>query len=154
MEGSNLQGRFRRRGHRERHYSTPRTKTCPWGPRSTAQRVRVWRLDFRRFRFAHVRKKPGMGSAASCVVGAGLVQAEGAVHRQPDIRGVLVLLAVVLPPANRAQAQRFGRLQRLISAAWAAKTSLHSFPQDEWTAIEVASLHEGGFQASRLLRLR
>ncbi len=114
------------------------------GPESVG--TPVAKLLLSKLWFTHVGKKAGMGRAASGVVGAGLVQAEGSVHRQPDIRGVLVLLAVVLPPANRAQAQRFGRLQRLISATWAAKTSLHSFPQDEWTAIGVAGLHEGRFR--------
>ena len=71
----------------------------------------------------NVRKKPGMGRAALSKMRSGLRQAESAVHRKPDIRGVFVLLPVVFPPANRAQRQRLGRLQRLISTAWAAKTT-------------------------------
>ena len=71
---------------------------------------------------ANVREKPGMGGAALSVVGAGFVQAEGAVDGEADIGGVFVLLAIVLPPADGAQRQRARRLQRLISATRAAKT--------------------------------
>jgi len=66
---------------------------------------------------------------------ASLGQAESAVHREPDIRGVFVFLPVILPPANRAKAQRLGRIQRLTSTAGTAKTSLHANPHDMWTGI-------------------
>jgi hypothetical protein len=60
------------------------------------------------------------------VVPAGFVEAESAVHGEPDIGGVYVFLAVVFPPADGAERQRASRLQCLAPAAWAAKTSLHS----------------------------
>jgi hypothetical protein len=66
-----------------------------------------------------------MGGAALSVVFAGFVQAEGAVDGQADIAGVVVFLAVVLPPANRAQAHGARRLQRLIAAARTAITGFH-----------------------------
>ena len=66
-----------------------------------------------------------MRRAAMGIVLAGLFQAEGAVHGQPHIRGVRVLLPIVLPPANGAQSQCIRRLQRLMAAAGAAKTSLN-----------------------------
>ena len=68
-----------------------------------------------------------MGCAAMSVVLAGFVEAQLAVHRQAHFGGVNVLLAVVLPPADRAQRQGAGRLQRLVSAARAAKTSFYGF---------------------------
>jgi len=68
-----------------------------------------------------------MGRAAMGVVGASLGQAEGTIHGQTDIRGIVVLLAVILPPADGAQGQRLGRIQRFISAAWTTKTGHHNF---------------------------
>jgi hypothetical protein len=68
-----------------------------------------------------------MCRAAMRVVVAGFVEAELAVHGQAHFGGVFVLLAVVFPPADRAQRQGAGRLQRLVSAAWAAKTSFYGF---------------------------
>jgi hypothetical protein len=73
----------------------------------------------------NVRKKPGMSSAAMGIVHTGFVQAEGAVDGQADFAGVFVLLAVVLPPADRAQTQSTSRLQRLIAATRAAKANFH-----------------------------
>jgi len=75
-----------------------------------------------------VGDETGVGCAAMCIVLAGIHQAEGAVHGQADIGRVFVILAIVLPPADRAQCKRVGRLQRLIPAARAAKTSLHQAP--------------------------
>jgi hypothetical protein len=86
-----------------------------------------------------------MGRAALGKVGAGLGQAEGSIHRQPDFRGVAVLLAIVLPPADGAQGQRLGRIQRLISAAWATKTGHQRFPQDDWTATTACGFTLGSF---------
>ena len=65
-----------------------------------------------------------MGSAAMGVVLAGLAQAELAVDGQADFGGIVVLLAVVFPPTDRAQTQRAGSIQRLISAAGTAKAGL------------------------------
>ena len=59
------------------------------------------------------------------IVGAGFAEAEGSIDGQADLRGVFVLLAVVLPPTNRAQSKRSRCFQRFISAARAAKTSFH-----------------------------
>jgi len=50
----------------------------------------------------NVREEPGVRCAAMRIVLAGFLQAEGAVHGQPHIRGVRVLLTIVFPPANRA----------------------------------------------------
>ena len=86
-------------------------------------------LLFSELGLADVRQKAGMGRAAMGVVGTSLVQAEGAVHRQANLGGVHVFLAVVLPPADRAKGQRAGRVQCLASAARAAIMSSHGFPQ-------------------------
>ena len=66
-----------------------------------------------------------MGGAALGVVGARLVEAELAVDRQPHIAGVVVLLAVVFPPANGAKGIGGRRLQSFISTAWTAITMFH-----------------------------
>ena len=76
---------------------------------------------------ANVREKPRMGRAALGKVRTGLIQAQLSIHREANFRGVLVFLAVVFPPAHRAQRQRTGRLQRLVSAAWTTKLILHGF---------------------------
>lgn len=66
-----------------------------------------------------------MGRAAMRIVIARFIQTEGAVHGQADIGRVGILLAVVFPPAHRAQPERVRRFQRLVSATGAAETSLH-----------------------------
>ena len=76
----------------------------------------------------NVRQEPRVGSAAMHKMIPRLAQAQLPIDRQPDFPGVLVFLPVVFPPAYRAKGQRAGRLQRSVSAAWAAKTSLHSVP--------------------------
>ena len=57
------------------------------------------------------------------IVGARLVQAQLAVHRQADVGGVLVFLAVILPPADGAQPQGAGRVEGFVSAAGATVRS-------------------------------
>ncbi|HMG84126.1 MAG TPA: hypothetical protein VK574_00195 [Terracidiphilus sp.] len=42
-----------------------------------------------------------MGSAALGVVHTGLVEAQLAVYGVPDVGGVGILLAIILPPAHR-----------------------------------------------------
>jgi hypothetical protein len=74
---------------------------------------------------ANVSKESRMGGAALGVVGTGFVQAEGAVDGEADIAGVFVFLAVVLPPADWAQAESARRLQRLIAAARTAIMDFH-----------------------------
>ena len=68
-----------------------------------------------------------MGGAASVKVLARFIQAQLAVDRQADFRGISVFLAVVFPPAHRAQRERAGRLQRPVPAARAAITSLRGY---------------------------
>jgi len=97
-----------------------------WARQSTAKGT----LLFSDLGLTDVRKEPGVGGAAMGVMLPGFAQAEGAVHGQADFTGVRVLLAVVLPPADRAQPQGAGRLQRLVPATRAAKTSLCQSPHD------------------------
>jgi hypothetical protein len=82
-------------------------------------------LLFRTPRLPHIRQKPGMRRAELGIIRAGLAQAQLPIHRQPDIASVVVLLPVILPPANRAKRKRAGRLQRPVSAAWATKSRLN-----------------------------
>jgi hypothetical protein len=62
-----------------------------------------------------------MGRATLRVMDPGLVEAKVSVYRKPDLGGVLVLLPIVFPPADRAQGQRAGCNQSLASAARTAK---------------------------------
>ena len=57
-------------------------------------------------------------------IGARLVQAELTVDRQAHLESVPVILAVILPPANGAQLERAGRLERFVSTAGAAITNI------------------------------
>ena len=66
-----------------------------------------------------------MRRAAVHVVLPGFIEAEGAVDGQAYIRGIFIFLAIVFPPANRAQSERVRRFQRLVSAARAAEPGLH-----------------------------
>lgn len=67
-------------------------------------------------RIAHIGEKPGMGRAAPRVRFACLNQAQMAIHREPDLIGVGVILAIIFPPANWTQGERLGRFQRSIPA--------------------------------------
>jgi hypothetical protein len=71
-----------------------------------------------------------MGRAAAQEVRAGLGQAQFAIHGQPGYGGILVVLPVVLPPADRAQLLRAGRFQRPVPAAKATETSLFGSPHE------------------------
>jgi len=57
------------------------------------------------------------------IVLAGLAETEIAVDCVAHIAGVGVFLAVVFPPANRAERHRGGRLKCPEAAAWAAEES-------------------------------
>jgi len=137
--------------HRKGHSSTPRTKTCPFTPTSNNRSLGTpnpWgpRLLLGKLGLAHVGKESGMGRAALGKMGAGLDQAEGSVHCQADLGGVAVLLAVILPPADGAQGQCLGRLQRLVSATWTTKTGHHNFPHKDWTATAVCGVTRSSFE--------
>ena len=58
-------------------------------------------------------------------MGARFGQAEVAIHRQPDRRGIGVVLTVVFPPAHGAQLKALRRRQGPVSTAGAAKSRLH-----------------------------
>lgn len=66
-----------------------------------------------------------MGSAALDEVDARLGQAQLPIDGEVHIGGVFVLLAVVFPPANRAQRQRGRNIQGSISTAGAAIRETH-----------------------------
>ena len=68
-----------------------------------------------------------MTGAALGKIGTRLIQTQLAVDGEPHLGRVFVSLAIVLPPANRAQGECFRLLQGPISTAWASKTSLHGF---------------------------
>jgi len=65
-----------------------------------------------------------IGGADVSVILPGLPQAQSPIDRKPDVPGILVFLAVVLPPAHRAQSHCARSVQCSASAAGAPKTSL------------------------------
>jgi hypothetical protein len=70
-----------------------------------------------------------MGCTAPGKVLARLIQAQMTVDREADFPGVFVFLAVIFPPAYWAQSHGAGGFQRLVSAARATISSVHSFPE-------------------------
>jgi hypothetical protein len=83
-----------------------------------------------------------MSRAAMSEVFTGFVQAEGSIDGEADLSCIVILLAVVLPPADGAQRQRAGGFQSLISAAWTSIAKLQSSPVG-WTRTGGEGLHEG-----------
>jgi hypothetical protein len=63
-----------------------------------------------------------MSRAELRVVQTGFIQAELAIDCEAHFRGVVILLAVILPPANRAQLQSAGCIESSISTTRATKT--------------------------------
>ena|ERR1700731_3829008 len=55
-----------------------------------------------------------------------LTQAERTIHRQTHLGGILILLAVVLPPAHRTELQSLRRRQRPVAATWTAILIAHT----------------------------
>ena len=70
-----------------------------------------------------------MSRAAMSEVLAGFIQAEGSIDGEADFGCVVILLAIVLPPADGAQGQRTGGFQGLIAAARTSITNLQKFPR-------------------------
>ncbi len=64
-----------------------------------------------------VRKKTGIGCAVLGEVDSRLLQAQLAVHGEPDFGGVTVFLPVVFPPADRTKLEGSGRFESLVSTA-------------------------------------
>lgn len=59
-------------------------------------------LLLRHLWFSHVRQETGVSGATLGVVHSSLCEAKFSVYGIPDLEGVGVLLAIVLPPADRA----------------------------------------------------
>jgi len=80
-----------------------------------------------------------MGCAALGKVLAGFIEAELAVHGETDFGGVIVFLAVVFPPAHRAQLQGAGCFQCFVSTARTTITGGQGYPfQQGWTRKEAS----------------
>ena len=62
-----------------------------------------------------------MGRAALGVVDSRFFEAQLAVDGEANFGGVIVFLAVVFPPADRAKLEGFGRFESLVSAAGATE---------------------------------
>jgi hypothetical protein len=84
-------------------------------------------LPFSHLRLSDVTQEAGVGCADLREVIASLGKAQLAVHGQPDVGGVVVLLAVILPPADRAKPHGGRDLQRLVSATRAPETVCFAF---------------------------
>ena len=90
--------------------------------------------------FSHVGQKTRMGGAALGVVHPCFGKAEFAVYGVVDLQGIVILLPIVLPPANRAQLHRARRFQRSESAAGASKAECHG-PHAEIDGIGEVSVY-------------
>lgn len=62
-----------------------------------------------------------MACSAEGIIPAGLAQAQDSIHREVNLIGIIVLLPVVLPPADGAQSHRPGRFEGSCATARAAK---------------------------------
>src|SRR5579863_2612086 len=76
---------------------------------------------------AYVREEPGIGGTAPRIRSACLSETQMTVDGQANLMGVGVFLAIVFPPAHRAQLHGCGRLQRSGAAAGTAKADLGRF---------------------------
>ncbi len=87
-----------------------------------------------------------MSCAALSKVLAGFLEAELAIDGETDFGGVIVFLAVVFPPADRAQLQGAGRFQGLVSTARTTIAGCSRFRfHVDWTGRARARLHESSF---------
>jgi hypothetical protein len=71
---------------------------------------------------ANVLYEARMAGATLTEVLPSVVEAEVAIHRQTNLRGIVILLAVILPPADRAELHGRWRAQCTRTAAGAAVT--------------------------------
>lgn len=91
-------------------------------------------------RLAHVRDETRVGRAALSVMHARLHEAQRAVDGEMNVAGVFVFLAVIFPPAHRAQQECARRFKSAESATRAAVIGVHS---RGWTAMRASGLHPG-----------
>ena len=82
-------------------------------------------LLFVDLRSANIGEESRVGCPATGVVYPGLIQSQRAVDRHARLRRIFVFLAVILPPADRAQSERPGRSQRPASATGASVERFH-----------------------------
>lgn len=86
-------------------------------------------LLFRCQSLSNVRQESGVSRPALAIMQTGVLQTQFAIDGQPRFPGIPVFLAVILPPAHRAELHAFWRAQCPASAAQAAKQLLHT-PMD------------------------
>ena len=94
---------------------------------------------------ADMRNEAEIGCAEVGVVLPGLPQAQSPIDGKPDIRGVVVFLAVVFPPAHRAQSHCARRVQCPASAARAPKTNLSQALHISWTRLRSRKFTRSAF---------
>lgn len=80
---------------------------------------------------SNIGQKTRVGGSACGVVKAGLSQTEGAIDGHAHVGRVFVFLAVILPPADRAQGERTGNGKGTAAATGATVSDVHI----EWTEI-------------------
>jgi hypothetical protein len=122
----------------------------PSGQHTPATGIAKGTLLFSGLGLTNVRQKTRMRGAELSEIGPRLTQAELPVHRQANFRGVLVFLAVILPPANGAQFQSAWRFEGLISTARAAKTNCDGSTHMDVDGISTA---EGYAMSKAICRL-
>jgi hypothetical protein len=113
-----------------------------------AKRIAIVTLLFCGQGLTNVREEAGMGCAALGIVPAGFIEAELPVYGQARFLGVGVFLAVVLPPADRAQNQGVGRIQCLIAAARAPVAGVQGFPLRKMDGKRGCGITRGRLQRS------
>jgi hypothetical protein len=74
-------------------------------------------LLFGRLGFANIGQETRMGRAALGIVDSRFFEAELAVDGEAHFGSVIVFLAVIFPPADRAEVECFGYFKSLVSAA-------------------------------------
>jgi hypothetical protein len=65
-----------------------------------------------------------MGSSITHVVASSFAEAELAVYGEPHVGSVVVFLAVIFPPADRAELQGSGGIEGPVSAARATEADI------------------------------
>jgi len=84
-------------------------RVCGWGQTGWREDKRGWTgegtLLLSDKRLAHIGEEPRVRRSAPGIVLARVAQAQGSVYSAPDIGRVGILLAIVFPPANRAQSE-------------------------------------------------
>jgi len=101
-------------------------------------------LLFLRQGLAYVADKSWMRRPAQPVILARLAQAQLAIHGHPRFSGVFGVLAIIFPPANRAELHRIRQRKRASATAGAAKSNIGHISKTD------VGFHFGDYRPLRL----